>query len=75
MIGVKSWMYTNGKIPGQDHLQLGLWNSGFTGRFFVDTPQISQDFDWTLGSHNVSFGGSWTRPSSDGDGTFQANGR
>ncbi len=26
------------------------------------------------GSHSVSFGGSWTRPHSDGDGTFQSNG-
>ena len=48
-LGVKSWMYTQGKIPGQDMLQLGLWNSGFTGTFYVDTPQISQDFDWTRG--------------------------
>ena len=74
MLGVKSWMYTQGKIPGQDMLQAGLWGSGFTGNFYVDTPQFSQDFDWTLGSHDVSFGGSWTRPSSTGDGPFQADG-
>ena len=75
MLGVKSWMYTQGKIPGQDMLKAGLWNSGNTGTFYVDTPQISQDFDWTLGAHNVAFGGSWTRPSSTGDGPFQADGQ
>ena len=53
MLGVKSWMYTQGKIPGQDMLQAGLWGSGFTGNFYVDTPQVSQDFDWTLGSHSL----------------------
>jgi len=74
MLGVKSWMYTQGKIPGQDMLQAGLWGSGFTGNFYVNTPQVSQDFDWTLGSHSLSFGGSWTRPSSTGDGPFQADG-
>ena len=75
MLGVKSWMYTQGKIPGQDMLKAGLWNSGNTGTFYVDTPQVSQDFDWTVGSHNVAFGGSWTRPSSTGDGPFQADGQ
>ena len=43
--------------------------------FYVDTPSLSQDFDWNKGSHSISFGGSWTRPHSDGDGTFQANGK
>jgi len=75
MLGVKSFMYTTGAIPGQDMLKLGLWNSGNTGQFFVDTPQVSQDFDWSRGSHTISFGGSWTRPSSDGDGPFQADGQ
>ena len=75
MLGVESWMYTQGRIPGQDMLKVGLWNSGNTGTFYVDTPQISQDFDWTRGSHSVAFGGSWTRPSSDGDGPFQADGQ
>jgi hypothetical protein len=74
MLGVKSWMYTQGKIPGQDMLQAGLWGSGFTGNFYVNTPQVSQDFNWTLGSHDLAFGGSWTRPSSTGDGPFQADG-
>ena len=75
MLGVKSWMYTQGRIPGQDMLKAGLWNSGNTGTFYVDTPQISQDFDWIRGSHSIAFGGSWTRPSSDGDGPFQADGQ
>lgn len=74
-LGVKSWMYTQGKIPGQDMLKAGLWNSGNTGTFYVDTPQVSQDFDWTVGSHSIAFGGSWTRPSSTGDGPFQADGQ
>ena len=42
--------------------------------FYVDTPSLSQDFDWTKGAHSISFGGSWTRPHPNGDGTFQANG-
>jgi Carboxypeptidase regulatory-like domain len=74
-LGVKSFMYTTGAIPGQDMFKLGLWNSGNTGQFYVDTPQVSQDFDWTKGAHAISFGGSWTRPSSDGDGPFQADGQ
>ena len=41
MLGVKSWMYTQGKIPGQDMLKAGLWNSGNTGTFYVDTPQYT----------------------------------
>jgi hypothetical protein len=74
-LGVKSFMYTTGDIPGQDMLKLGLWNSGNTGQFYVDTPSISQDVDWTKGAHTLSFGGSWSRPSSDGDGPFQADGQ
>ena len=74
MMGVNAWMYTQGKIPGQDMNKNGLWNSGNTGRFYADTPQISQDFDWSKGSHSISFGGSWTRPYADGDGPAQADG-
>src|SRR4029079_18538249 len=48
--------------------------SGFTGRFYVLTPSIAQDFDWIKGAHSFSFGGVWTRPHTDGDGTFQSNG-
>ena len=74
MLGVKSWMYTTGKIPGQDMLKAGLWNSSNTGTFYANTPQFSQDFDWVLGSHSLGFGGSWTRPGANGDGPFQADG-
>jgi Carboxypeptidase regulatory-like domain len=73
-LGVKTWTYTIGTVPGQDFLRGGLWSSAFTGVFYVDTPSLSQDFDWTKGSHNISFGGNWTRPHPNGDGTFQANG-
>jgi len=75
VLGVKSFMYTTGDIPGQDMLKLGIWNSGNTGQFFVDTPSIAQDFSWVKGAHSFAFGGSWTRPSSDGDGPFQADGQ
>jgi len=73
-LGVNTWTYTNGSVPGQDFLRGGLWSSAFTGVFYVDTPSLSQDFDWTRGNHSISFGGSWTRPHPNGDGTFQANG-
>ena len=73
-LGVNTWTYTIGKVPGQDFLRGGLWSSAFTGVFYVDTPSMSQDFDWTQGPHSISFGGSWTRPHPNGDGTFQANG-
>jgi Carboxypeptidase regulatory-like domain len=74
-LGVKTFQYTTGN--GQDLLAGGTagWSgSGFTGAFYVLTPSVSQDFDWNTGSHSVSFGGVWTRPHTDGDGTFQANG-
>jgi hypothetical protein len=83
-LGVKTWIYTNSidangnpgcsTTPGQNQLKGGLWSSANTGIFYVDTPSFSQDFDWTKGAHNISFGGSWTRPHSDGDGTFAADG-
>ena len=74
-LGVKTFQYTTG--GGQDFLAGGTagWSgSGFTGRFYVLTPSVAQDFDWIKGSHSYSFGGVWTRPHSDGDGTFQSNG-
>jgi hypothetical protein len=74
-LGVRTFQYTTG--GGQDFLAGGTagWGgSGFTGRFYVLTPSISQDFDWNKGSHSLSFGGMWTRPHTDGDGTFQSNG-
>jgi hypothetical protein len=75
-LGVNTFQYTRGN--GQDFLRNGTagWSSNqLTGSFYVATPSLSQDFDWNLGSHGLSFGGSWTRPHSDGDGTFQSNGQ
>jgi hypothetical protein len=75
-LGVNTFQYTNGK--GQDFLRNGTagWTSNqLTGSFYVYTPSLSQDFDWTAGSHALSWGGAWTRPHSDGDGTFQSNGQ
>ncbi|MEY4093906.1 MAG: hypothetical protein RLZZ53_1105, partial [Acidobacteriota bacterium] len=74
-LGVNTFQYTTG--GGQDFLaggSAGWANSGFTGRFLVRTPSVSQDFDWIKGSHSVSFGGVWTRPNTIGDGTFASNG-
>ena len=75
-LGVNTFQYTQGN--GQDFLRNGTagWSAtGLTGTFNVSTPSLSQDFDWVKGSHSVSFGGSWTRPHSNGDGTFQSNGQ
>jgi Carboxypeptidase regulatory-like domain len=75
-LGVNTFQYTNGN--GQDFLRNGTagWASNqLTGAFYVATPSLSQDIDWNKGSHSVSFGGLWTRPHSDGDGTFQSNGQ
>jgi hypothetical protein len=74
-LGVNTFQYTTG--GGQDFLAGGTagWSgSGFTGRFYALTPSVAQDFDWVKGSHSYSFGGVWTRPHTDGDGTFQSNG-
>jgi hypothetical protein len=73
---VNTFQYTT--KPGQHFMRNGTagWGAnGLTGTFDVLTPSISQDFDWITGSHSLSFGGSWTRPNSDGDGTFQSNGQ
>lgn len=74
-LGVNASQYTTGN--GQDFFAGGTAGWGamqLTGAFYVLTPSIAQDFDWVKGSHNVSFGGVWTRPATDGDGTFAANG-
>ena len=47
---------------------------GLHGRVPGGHAVASQDFDWVEGTHSLSFGGSWTRPHPNGDGTFQANG-
>lgn len=75
-LGVNTFQYTT--KPGQNFMRNGTagWSAnGLTGTFDVLTPSVSQDFDWIKGAHNVSFGGSWTRPHSIGDGTFQSNGQ
>ncbi len=74
-LGVNTFQYTAG--GGQDFLAGGTagWSgSGFTGRFKVLTPSVAEDIDWIKGAHSLSFGGVWTRPHTDGDGTFQSNG-
>jgi hypothetical protein len=75
-LGVNTFQYTRGR--GQDFLRNGTagWSSNqLTGAFYVATPSLSQDFDWNKGSHSLAFGGSWVRPHTDGDGTFQSNGQ
>jgi hypothetical protein len=75
-LGVNTFQYTRGN--GQDFLRNGTagWSSNqLTGAFYVATPSLSQDFDWNKGSHSLAFGGSWVRPHTDGDGTFQSNGQ
>ena len=84
LLGVNVWNYTNSidaqgrpgssKNPGQDFINGGLWSGAFTGVFYVDTPSFTQSFDWQKGTHAYSWGVSWTRPHSDGDGTFASNG-
>jgi hypothetical protein len=74
-LGVNTFQYTTGN--GQDFFAGGTAGWGgqqLTGAFYVTTPSFSQDFDWNKGAHSVSFGGVWTRPGTDGDGTFQSNG-
>jgi hypothetical protein len=74
-LGSNVFQYTTGK--GQDFLAGGTagWGANqLTGAFYVLTPSIAQDFDWIKGSHSISFGGVWTRPHTDGDGTFASNG-
>src|SRR5215204_2074950 len=74
-LGVNTFQYTTGN--GQDFFAGGTagWSGQqLTGAFYVLTPSVSQDFDWVKGAHSFSFGGMWTRPHTDGDGTFQSNG-
>jgi hypothetical protein len=52
----------------------GFPGLGFPGRFNSMTYQVSQDFDWVKGSHQLAFGGMWVRPILDAYGPFQANG-
>ena len=64
--------------PGLSFFNLAVTNgfptAAFPGNFESTTYQLSQDFDWIKGAHQVSFGGSWIRPGLDVVGPFQANG-
>jgi hypothetical protein len=73
-LGVNTYDYTR-TVPGQSRLEAGLWGGALTGVFYVWTPSFSQDFDWVVGSHNLSFGTSYTRPHSHGDGTIRSSSR
>jgi hypothetical protein len=52
----------------------GFPGLGLPGQFDSMTYQVSQDFDWVKGSHQLAFGGMWVRPILDAYGPFQANG-
>ena len=74
-LGLNVFQYTNGDGQNFFNGATGGWSgNAFPGTFYTTTPSISEDIDWTKGSHSVSFGGVWTRPFFDGDGPFQANG-
>ncbi len=64
--------------PGLSFFNLAVTNgfptAAFPGNFESTTYQLSQDFDWIKGAHQLSFGGSWIRPGLDVVGPFQANG-
>ena len=64
--------------PGLRFLNIAVTNGfptpAFPGNFESTTYQLSQDFDWVKSAHQLSFGGSWIRPSLDVVGPFQANG-
>ena len=74
-LGVNTYAYTDGNGQNFFNGATGGWSgNGFPGTFYTTTPSISEDFDWNIGAHTLSFGGVWTRPFFDGDGPFQANG-
>lgn len=71
-------VYSAATDPGLSFFNLAVTNgfptAAFPGQFESTTYQLSQDFDWIRGAHQVSFGGSWIRPGLDVVGPFQANG-
>jgi hypothetical protein len=71
-LGVNTYDYTQ-SVPGQSRLEGGLWGGALTGTFYVWTPSFSHDFDWIVGSHSLSFGVSYVRPHSLGDGTIRSS--
>jgi hypothetical protein len=64
--------------PGLAFYSLNVTNgfpgAAFPGTFESSTYQLSQDFDWVKGAHQLAFGGQWILPNFDGNGPFQANG-
>jgi Carboxypeptidase regulatory-like domain len=71
-------VFSSATDPGLRFFNLGVTNgfptAAFPGEFDSTTYQLSQDFDWIKGAHQISFGGSWIRPGLDVIGPFQANG-
>jgi hypothetical protein len=71
-------VYSAATDPGLSFFNLAVTNgfptAAFPGNFESTTYQLSQDFDWIKGAHQLSFGGSWIRPGLDVVGPFQANG-
>jgi hypothetical protein len=53
----------------------GFPANAFPGKFFSTTYQVSQDFDWVKGQHQIAFGGMIVRPKLDVFGPANANGR
>ena len=64
--------------PGLAFYSLNVTNgfpgAAFPGTFESSTYQLSQDFDWVKGAHQLAFGGQSILPNFDGNGPFQANG-
>lgn len=64
--------------PGLSFFNINVTNGwpgqGLPGEFESTTYQLSQDFDWVKGAHQLSFGGAWIQPGLDVIGPFQANG-
>ena len=74
-LGVNVFQYTKGDGQNFFNGATGGWSgNAFPGTFYTTTPSISEDIDWTKGTHSLSVGGVWTRPFFDGDGPFQSNG-
>ena len=75
MLGVKSWMYTQGKIPGQDMLKAGLWNSANTGIFLCRHAAVLTGLRLDASGRTASPSAAPGRVRArTGDGPFQADG-
>lgn len=75
-LGSKVWSAATD--PGLRFLNMAVTNgfpgAALPGNFESTTYQLSQDFDWVKGAHQLSFGGAWIQPGLDVVGPFQANG-